>query len=141
MNCDYHDLFHLTMCVYTCVFPLSDALWRFIFCNNSDEIPSAMNSPASWDSNSMHDAALFTILNMSVIPAARQYLREEDAVHILSLIADYRKPRSSSGSIIAGVPSTPMHDNDTTTHSELKQQQLQSLKAVRYVTKMLPNIP
>eukprot|EP00978_Attheya_sp_CCMP212_P007561 scaffold17461_cov53-Attheya_sp.AAC.10 len=98
-----------------------------------DEIPSAMNSPASWDSNSMHDAALFTILNMSVIPAARQYLRDEDAVHILSLIADYRKPirrRSSGGSIIAGVPSTPLHhDNDTTTHSELKQQQLQSLKA------------
>jgi hypothetical protein len=93
-----------------------------------------MNSPASWDSNSMHDAALFTILNMSVIPAARQYLREEDAVHILSLIADYRKPRSSNGSVIAGVPSTPMHDNDPTIHSELKQQQLQSLKAVRYET-------
>ena len=44
------------------------------------------NSPTSWDSNSSQDAALFIILNLSAAPVAREYIREIDAVHHLSMI-------------------------------------------------------
>jgi len=47
-----------------------------------------VNDPRAWDSNSLQDAALSTVLNMTMIPAARTYLRKENAIQILSVIAD-----------------------------------------------------
>uniref|UniRef100_A0A7S1FVN5 Protein HGH1 homolog n=1 Tax=Corethron hystrix TaxID=216773 RepID=A0A7S1FVN5_9STRA len=47
-----------------------------------------VNDPKNWDANSLQDAALSTVLNMSMVPAARSYLRQENAIQILSLIAD-----------------------------------------------------
>ena len=44
------------------------------------------NDPSMWDANSLQDAALFTILNMSSVSAARPYLREFDAARPLGTI-------------------------------------------------------
>lgn len=44
------------------------------------------NSPTTWDANSAQDAALFIVMNLSTAMSAREYVRESDAVHILSLI-------------------------------------------------------
>ena len=34
----------------------------------------SLNCPSTWDANALQDAALFTILNLSALPAARPYL-------------------------------------------------------------------
>ena len=49
----------------------------------------SMNEPRLWEANSLQDAALFTLLNLATVQPARQYLKENDAVHKLSLIADF----------------------------------------------------
>uniref|UniRef100_A0A7S4QZ69 Ataxin-10 domain-containing protein n=2 Tax=Ditylum brightwellii TaxID=49249 RepID=A0A7S4QZ69_9STRA len=78
-----------------------------------NDVPNVENDPSSWDANSMQDAALFTILNLSATSVARNYLREEDAVHILATVADFATSHCSG---------------DATTPEE-KQQQFQCLKA------------
>ncbi len=48
---------------------------------------NAVNSTVAWDSNSIQDAALFVILNLSaVLP---DDIAQLDGVHVLSVIADY----------------------------------------------------
>mmetsp|Transcript_47026 Transcript_47026/g.54923 ORF Transcript_47026/g.54923 Transcript_47026/m.54923 type:complete len:800 (-) Transcript_47026:208-2607(-) len=47
----------------------------------------ATNSPSTWDLNSIQDAALSIILNLSATEMCREYLRQEDAVERLLLIA------------------------------------------------------
>jgi len=51
----------------------------------------AKNEPSMWESNSLQDAALFTILNLATSQPARHYLKEVDAVHTLSGITDFTK--------------------------------------------------
>lgn len=80
---------------------------------STDTIQECLNNPSTWDANSIQDAALFTVLNMAAIPTARTYLRENDAVRILLLIADY-------GSAISHTPPPA---------AQTKQRQFQSLKA------------
>ena len=47
----------------------------------------AMNFTGTWDSNSIQDAALFVVLNLSA--AIPDEIANLDGVHVLSLIADY----------------------------------------------------
>ena len=51
----------------------------------------AKNEPSMWESNSLQDAALFTILNLATSQPARHYLKEVDTVHTLSGITDFTK--------------------------------------------------
>lgn len=58
--------------------------------------PASVNSPTTWDSGSAQDAALFVVLNLSATPSAREYMRELDAIHILTAITNYYPVDSSS---------------------------------------------
>ena len=53
------------------------------------QVNSTLYSPANWDSNSVQDAALFVIMNLAAATETRDKLMQADAVHILSMIADY----------------------------------------------------
>jgi len=70
------------------------------------------NSPTNWDSNSMQDAALFVAMNLSASDVSREYVREINAVHLLTLIAEYRQ-----------------HSPTQLTFDDSKQLDFQSLKA------------
>jgi len=63
--------------------------------------PNVTNDPSTWDANSLQDAALFTLLNMSAIPAARPYLRELDSTKPLAQIIKAATTRLGSGSVTA----------------------------------------
>jgi len=54
------------------------------------------NNPMGWEANSMQDAALFSLLNLSTTHPARHYLKEVDAVHVLSMIADFPTTNNSA---------------------------------------------
>lgn len=53
-------------------------------------LPSA-NSPYSWEANSMQDAALSIVLNLSASCKSREYMNEPHIVKVLSMIAEYPK--------------------------------------------------
>ena len=55
------------------------------------------NPPHTWEANSIQDAALFSLLNLATVQPARHYLREVDAVHTLSMIADCTGNNQGSG--------------------------------------------
>lgn len=57
--------------------------------NDGEASSLSINEPSTWDANSLQDAALFTLLNLATVQSARQYLKENDTVHTLSLIADF----------------------------------------------------
>ena len=61
--------------------------------NNRALLPaeSNSNSPYSWDSNSMQDAALSIVLNLSASSKSREYMHEPYTVKILSAISKYPK--------------------------------------------------
>lgn len=81
-------------------------------------IHSPTNEPATWEANSIQDAALFTIMNLAAESPVRRILRDDGAVNVLSSIADYatmssRKDISAIDPIVGEM-----------------QQQFQCLKAV-----------
>uniref|UniRef100_A0A7S1BNT1 Uncharacterized protein n=2 Tax=Corethron hystrix TaxID=216773 RepID=A0A7S1BNT1_9STRA len=55
-----------------------------------------INDPKSCDVDSLKDPALSIVLNMSMVAAARPYLRKENAIQILSIIADQLNDRDDS---------------------------------------------
>jgi len=48
-----------------------------------------INSPYSWESNSMQDAALSIVLNLAASPASREYINEPHIIKVLTMIAQY----------------------------------------------------
>jgi flagellum-specific peptidoglycan hydrolase FlgJ len=79
------------------------------------------NSPYPWESNSMQDAALSIVLNLSASCKSREYINEPHIVKVLSMIAEYPnlvgKRRKS-----AQITSQESHET----------MNFQALKAVRY---------
>jgi hypothetical protein len=47
-----------------------------------------MNAPISWDAHSAQDAALFVVMNMAAVPAAREYIRELDCIRLFEAITN-----------------------------------------------------
>jgi hypothetical protein len=56
----------------------------------ADPLDDFTNAPSSWDSNSMQDAALLIVLNLSACSSSRDYIYEDDAVNILSAITEFQ---------------------------------------------------
>jgi hypothetical protein len=81
-----------------------------------DPLDDFMNAPSFWDSNSMQDAALFVVLNLSACSSSRDYVYEADAVNILSSITEF--------------PSLKLDDKYERTDEHKSQQEFQCLKAV-----------
>ena len=79
------------------------------------------NDPSMWDANSLQDAALFTILNMSAVSAARPYLREFDAARPLGTIIKTATKR------LRGRPA------ETDQHKQLAFQCLKARMAVAFL--------
>lgn len=69
---------------------------------------SDSNNPMDWEANSMQDAALFSLLNLSTTHPARHYLKEVDAVHVLSMIADF--PTTNNGTLQSSDPQKANQD-------------------------------
>jgi hypothetical protein len=76
------------------------------------------NAPSAWDSNSMQDAALFIVMNLSACPSSRDYVKEADAVSILAFIAEYRNLSL---------------EERTLSEEEQRQQEFQCMKAVSFI--------
>lgn len=86
--------------------------------NRNNNHGDSINPPSTWEANAIQDAAMFTILNLaSASSETREALRQEKAIEVLSLIADY-----SSMSTLQD------NSNVNPAIAEL-QQQLQCLKA------------
>jgi hypothetical protein len=82
----------------------------------ADPLDDFTNAPSSWDSNSMQDAALFTILNLAACSTSRDYVYEADALNILSAITEF--------------PSLKFDEKYELTHDQKCHQEFQCLKAV-----------
>jgi len=48
-----------------------------------------LNATVQWEANSMQDAALFCVLNLTATPESRAIVIQSDGVQLLSMIADY----------------------------------------------------
>lgn len=82
------------------------------------------NSPYSWESNSMQDAALSVVLNLSASSRSREYMNEPHIVKILSTIAGY--PKLLGRRLRKNVSQS----NVTITSEEHQTMHFQALKAV-----------
>ena len=82
----------------------------------ADPVDDFVNSPATWDSNSMQDAALFIVLNLAACSASRDYVYGDDVISILSAITEFQNLKLSQ--------------DDGLSEEQKSQQDFQCLKAV-----------
>ena len=76
------------------------------------------NSPYLWESNSIQDAALSIVLNLSAYGKSREYMYEPHIVKVLTVIAEY--PRLMAKSTRKNSQSIPQNDQETMNFQALK---------------------
>ena len=81
------------------------------------------NSPCSWESNSMQDAALSIVLNLSASCKSREYMFEPRVIKVLTMIAEY--PRLMGRTLRKNKHNFMLKDCET--------MNFQALKAVREI--------
>lgn len=89
----------------------------------ADPVDDFDNTPLSWDSNSMQDAALFIILNLSACSSSRDYVHDDCVINVLSAITECQ--------------TLHLDEECDLPLKQKRQQEFQCLKAVSYVAGVL----
>lgn len=97
-----------------------DALPEASKPSSAGHLEEIQNAPYTWDFNSMQDAALYVVLNLCACNFSRSFVREADAISILSMITEYEKILSNKRAKL--------------TPDQEKQQEFQCLKAVSTIS-------